>query len=228
MNGIDTQYILSEDFSFRNTLSSLFLAELYSPELDPPVRKEASMRLIDANNDTCLILDDTEMFAFSPLMGQWLPHPHNACWRSGLVIKHRVTTYIKTSFKMRITGHRLVCDMSHLKVMTSNFDVSGCGLVSGNYQMCKLSGVTKPEPGSLTTCIAACKYTEKKRSTSSLKFRTRSRAGHCATSASIDELEARIGFYVMYSQDVIIGTRIPFYGWKMITFHMFSNYELSI
>ena len=149
-------------FSFRNNFSSLFLVELYSPKLDPPVSKETSMSLIDANNDTCLVLEDTEMYAFSPSMGQWLPRPQNACWRSGLVIKHRVPDNIKTSFKMRITGHRLVCTMSHLKVMTSNSDVSGCGLVSGNYQMRELSGVTKPEPGSLTTCVAACQYKENK------------------------------------------------------------------
>ena len=157
MNWINTPCILSADFSFRNTFNSLFLVEL-----DPPVRKEASMSLIDANNDTCLILEDTEMYAFSPSMGQWLPRPQNACWRSGLVIKHRVPDTINTSFKIRITGHRLVCAMSHLKVMTINSEVSGCGLVSGNYQMCKLSGVTIPEPGSLTTCAAACQYTENK------------------------------------------------------------------
>ena len=120
------------------------------------------MSLIDANNDTCLIMEDTEMYTFSPSMGQWLPRPQNACWRSGLVIKHRVPDNIKTSFKMRITGHRLTCAMSHLKVMTSNSDVSGCGLVSGNYQVCKLNGVTKPKPGSLTTCVAAGEYTENK------------------------------------------------------------------
>ena len=139
----------------------LFVTALF-PELDPPVTKDVSIRLIDANNDTCLILEDTDMYTFSSSMGQWLPQPKNECWRSGLVIKSRVPGNISTSFAVRITGHRLVCSMSHLKIMTRHTDLSNCGLVSGNYHMCKLTGDTKPDPGSLTTCVAECQFTKNK------------------------------------------------------------------
>ena len=132
------------------------------PELDPPVTIDTAMRLVDANDDTCLILEDTEMYAFSSSMGQWLPQPKNECWRSGLVIKSRVPGNIYASFTFRITGYRLVCSMSHLKIMTRHTDLSSCGLVSGNYHMCKLSEVPKPNPASLTTCVAECQFTKNK------------------------------------------------------------------
>ena len=118
------------------------------------------MTLVDANNDTCLVLEDVSMYAFSPSMSQWLPQPQNECWRSGLVIKHRVPGNIHASFTVRITGHRLVCFMSHLKVMTRSTELSDCGLVSGN--VCKLSGVRESEPGGMTACVAACQYKENK------------------------------------------------------------------
>ena len=140
---------------------SIILVELYSPELDPPNTKEASMSLVDTNPDTCLNLEDIEMYVFSPAQSQWLPRPQNACWRSGLVIKHRVPDNIHASFTVRISGHRLVCSMSHLKVMTRQTELSDCGLVSGNYDICKLSGVTEQDPGNLSTCVAACQYKKK-------------------------------------------------------------------
>ena len=118
------------------------------------------MSLIDANNDTCLILEDTEMYTFSPSTSQWVPRPQNACWRSGLVIKTAVPATIHASFT--VTGHRLVCSNSHLKVMTRHTKLSDCGLVSGNYHICVLSGVAEQETGGLTSCVAACEYTEKK------------------------------------------------------------------
>ena len=147
------------------------------------------MRLIAANNDTCLILEDTEMYAFLPSMGQWLLRPQTACWRSGLVIKHRVPEDIKTSFKLRITVRRLVCVMSHLKIMTSSSDVSGCGLVSGNYQICKLSGVAKPETGRLTTYIASSHLQEEQTQYMIYEIPNKFEGW---TSASNDELESRI------------------------------------
>ena len=120
------------------------------------------MSLIDANNDTCLILEDTEMYTFSPSTSQWVPQPKNACWRSGLVIKTTVPATIHASFTVRITGHRLVCSHSHLKVMTRHTKLSDCGLVSGKYHICALSVVAAPETGGLMTCVAACEYTENK------------------------------------------------------------------
>ena len=139
----------------------LFVTALF-PELDPPVTRDVSIRLIDANNDTCLIMKDTDMYTFSSSMGQWLPQPRNACWRSGLVIKSRVPDNIYASFTVKITGHRLVCSMSHLKIMTRHTDLSNCGLVSGSYHICKLSGDTGLNPASLTTCVAECQFTKNK------------------------------------------------------------------
>ena len=132
------------------------------PELDPPVSKDVSMRLVDENNDTCLVLDDMEMYTFSPSTNQWLPQPQNACWRSGLVIKTRVPRSIDASFKVTLTGHRLVCSKPHITVMTRRKKLPNCGLVSGNYHICRLSGVTAPEAGGLTTCVAECQYTQNK------------------------------------------------------------------
>ena len=47
-------------------------------------------------------------------------------------------------------------------------------------------------------------------------------AGHCATSASKNELETRIGqclcLDVTYSHDAIIGSRIPLYDWTLLHF----------
>ena len=128
--------------------------------MDPPVSNAVSMTLVDANNDTFLVLEDVAMYAFSSSMSQWLPQPQNECWRSGLVIKHHVPRHIHASFTVRITGHRLVCSISHLKVMTRSTELSDCGLVSGS--VCKLSGVSESEPGSLTTCVAVCQYKERK------------------------------------------------------------------
>ena len=130
--------------------------------MDPPATVEMAMSLIDANNDTCLILEDTEMYTFSPSTSQWLPQPKNACWRTGLVIKTAVPDNIHASFTVRLTGHRLVCSHSHFKVMTRHTKLSDCGLVSGNYHICALSGVAEPETNVLTTCVAACEYMENK------------------------------------------------------------------
>ena len=115
----------------------LFVIAIF-PELDPPVSKDVSIRLIDANNDTCLIMKDTDMYTFSSTMGQWLPQPKNACWRSGLVIKTRVLDNITATFRVKITGHQLACSTPHIKIMTTYTDLSECGLVSGSYHICKL------------------------------------------------------------------------------------------
>ncbi|KAK2160933.1 hypothetical protein NP493_1617g00052 [Ridgeia piscesae] len=125
-------------------------------------RKRQLVWLTQTQTPSCLNLEDIEMYAFSPAQSQWLPRPQNACWRSGLVIKHRVPDNIHASFTVRISGHRLVCTMSHLKVMTRRTELSDCGLVSGNYNICKLSGVTEQDPGNLSTCVAACKYKKNK------------------------------------------------------------------
>ena len=140
----------------------LLLAALPGVQLDLPVTLEESMRLTDTNNDTCLVLEDTEMYTFSPSTSQWIPQPKNGCWRTGLVIKTAVPDNIHSSFTVRLTGHRLVCSHSHLKVMTRHTKLSDCGLVSGNYHICALSGVAEQETGGLPTCVAACQYYELK------------------------------------------------------------------
>ena len=117
-----------------------------------------SKRLVDEINDTCLVLDDMVMYTFSPSTNQWLPQPHNACWRSGLVIKTRVPRSIDGPFKVTLTGHRLVCSKPHIAVMTRPKKRPNRGLVSGNYHICRLTGVDAPEAGGLTTCVAECQY----------------------------------------------------------------------
>ena len=102
------------------------------------------------------------MYTFSPSTSQWVPRPKNDCWRSGLVIKTAVPDTIHASFTVRITGHRLVCSHSHLKIMARHNKLSDCGLVSGNYHICALSGVAAPETDGLITCVASCEYTENK------------------------------------------------------------------
>ena len=118
-------------------LCELTAIAMLPPELDPPVSKD---------NDTCL-----EMFTFSLSTNQWLPQPQNACWRSGLVIKTRVPRSIDGPFNVTLTGHRVVCSKPHITLMTRN------------YHICRLSGVTAPEAGGgLTTCVAECQYTQNK------------------------------------------------------------------
>ena len=113
------------------------------------------MSLVDSNNDVCLTLDDVDMYTFSQATGQWLPPPKNPCWRQGLVIKHRIPHTIRESFTVTMTGRRLVCADAHIKVMTRMADSSECGLVSGNYQICKQNGFIE---GGVTTCYAACHF----------------------------------------------------------------------
>ncbi|KAI0223112.1 hypothetical protein LSAT2_025649 [Lamellibrachia satsuma] len=151
------EYSCTCDDEYKGTNCETALPDV---ELDPPATLEASMRLVDTNNDTCLILEDTEMYTFSPSTSQWVPQPKNACWRTGLVIKTRVPANIHASFTVRITGHHLVCSHSHIKVMTRHTKLSDCGLVSGNYHICALSSATEQEPEGLPTCVAACQYTE--------------------------------------------------------------------
>ena len=130
--------------------------------MDPLNTKKDSMSLIDANTDTCLILEDIDMYTFSPSTSQWLPRPQHACWRSGLVIKLRTPDNVNASFAVRITGRRLVCSKSHMKVMTRHTDFSDCGPVSGSNTICNLSATNNVEPGNLTTCVASCLLTDNK------------------------------------------------------------------
>ena len=114
------------------------------------------MSLFDWDDTTCLILQDTPMYSFSSSMNQWLPQPQHACWKSGLVIMHRVPITVKASFSVRITGHSLLCTKSHFTVTTRSTELSDCGRVSGS--ICRLSDVTESEGRSLRTCVAACPY----------------------------------------------------------------------
>ena len=76
--------------------------------------------------------------------------------------RHSSSRSIDGPFKVTLTGHRLVCSKSHITVMTRRTKRPNCGLVSGNYHICRLSGVSAPEAGGLTTCVAECQYTKDK------------------------------------------------------------------
>lgn len=122
--------------------------------LSPPVKKEMSVRLNDADNGTCLALAHTPLYRFDASEHRWLPHPLDNCWMSGLVIEKCVPDAIKTSFSLTITGHHLVCSMSHFWVGVRNTKWSGCAL-AGKFNMCKWREAI--ESGGLTTCEAACR-----------------------------------------------------------------------
>ena len=119
------------------------------------VEPEMSVRLKDSDNRTCVALADTDRYTFLANSGVWFPHPKNACWLSGLVIKRCVPDAIKTSFTLTITGHHLTCSTSHFKVqMQQQSKPSACHL-AGKYRTCKWSGAAD-ETGALTTCVAEC------------------------------------------------------------------------
>ena len=113
---------------------------------------EVMRRLDDTNTDTCLSLASTDMYTFSALSGGWSPQPQDSCWFDGLVIQTQVPDQLKASFTVRITGHGLVCDISHIELVVQLTKSPLCS-AAGEYTTCTLSGV---DHGGLTTCMAKC------------------------------------------------------------------------
>ena len=122
------------------------------PFLDPPVNMDVMRRLNDANTDTCLSLASTDMYKFSALSNGWIPEPQDVCWLQGLVIQTHVPNQLKASFTIRLTGHGLVCDNSHIE-MRVRLTKSPLCPVAGEFTTCTLSGI---DHGGLTTCVAKC------------------------------------------------------------------------
>ena len=122
-------------------------------EVDPPMSSAKSAQLVDANNDTCVTVDNTAMYVYS--VGRWTPQPQGKCWFPGFTIKRRVPEAIKASFTVTITGRRLVCSTSHVEVALGITKWSKCEL-SGIYRQCTLSGPTSTGNEALVTCSAKC------------------------------------------------------------------------
>ena len=129
------------------------LVESTDLEVDPPMTLAKSAQLVDANDDTCVTLNNSPMYVYS--VGRWKPQPQAKCWFSDLSIKRRVPEAIKASFTVTITGRRLVCSTSHVDVALEITKSSGCEL-SGIYRKCTLSGPTTTGKEVLTTCSAEC------------------------------------------------------------------------
>ena len=122
--------------------------------LDPPMKTDMSIRLNDADNETCMALSDMDFYKFDARKERWFPRPENKCFLSGLVIKKCMPANMKTSFTVTITGHHLKCSTAHFKVAVRQTKRSSCHL-AGLYRICKWSGAV--EAGGLTTCVAACR-----------------------------------------------------------------------
>ncbi|KAI0234890.1 hypothetical protein LSAT2_014709, partial [Lamellibrachia satsuma] len=119
--------------------------------LNPPVTTEMSVRLNDANNETCLALTDADYYSFDAGASYWTPEPQTQCWLPGLIIKRCVPDRIKTSFTVAITGHRLICSTSYFQVTVQQTTLPDCD-IAGRYIDCEW-GVAV-ESGALTTCVA--------------------------------------------------------------------------
>ena len=122
--------------------------------LDPPMKTDLSIRLNDADNETCLALSGMDFYTFDARKERWFPRPQNKCFLSGLIINRCVPAKMKTSFTVTITGHHLECSTAHFKVAVRQTKWSSCHL-AGLYRICKWSGAV--DAGGLTTCVAACR-----------------------------------------------------------------------
>ena len=123
------------------------------PKLDPPVKNEVAVRLVDNNNKTCMTLSTANMYTFSKHHGHFVPIPKDSCFHRGLVIKRCVPTSIKRSFSVAITG-RLDCSSSLLEVVMK--ETKSSHECRGVYHVCNLSDATK-SGDRLTTCVAECR-----------------------------------------------------------------------
>ena len=122
-------------------------------EVDPPMSIEKSAQLVDANDETCVTLDNSAMYVYS--VGLWNPQPQGKCWNPGLTIKRPVPEAIKASFTVTVTGRRLVCSRPHIEVALGITNWSKCKL-AGIYRICTLSGPTTTGRDALITCSAKC------------------------------------------------------------------------
>ena len=122
------------------------------PKLDPQVKNEVSVRLVNDNNKTCMALSKANIY-FSKHHDHFVPVPKDSCFQRGLVIKRCVPSSIKRSFSVAITG-RLDCSSSLLEVAMK--ETKSSHECRGVYHVCKLSDATKSGDG-LTTCVAECR-----------------------------------------------------------------------
>ena len=114
---------------------------------------ETSVRLHDADNETCLALADADLYTLDPTSGRPSPQSRYKCFLPGLTIRKSVPVGVNTSFTATITGQHLVCSTSHFEVAMRQKKRSGCEL-AGDYRRCVWGdGV---ESATLTTCVAQC------------------------------------------------------------------------
>ena len=115
---------------------------------------ETSVRLHDADNETCVALADVHHYTLDPTSGLRSPQPQYNCFLPGLTIRKSVPDGVNTSFTVTITGHHLVCSTSHFAVAMRQKKRSACEL-AGDYRRC----VWRDAVGSatLTTCVAECR-----------------------------------------------------------------------
>ena len=116
---------------------------------------EKAVQLNDDNNDTCLVLAQTDMYTWSAGARRWSPQPQGKCVHRGLVINRCVPEAIKTSFTVTITGRHLVCSIPDVIVSIRQTKWSYCE-TSGLYRKCELSGSIGSGSDGLTTCVAKC------------------------------------------------------------------------
>jgi len=125
------------------------------PVLDPPAPMGKLLQLKDKNNATCLVLAETDMYTFSPSIRRWTPQPRGNCVHHGLMMKIRVPSTSTVSFVVSITGRRLVCSNSHVKVSMRQTRSAQCE-TAGLYRNCRLSGPAGTADDGLTSCVAKC------------------------------------------------------------------------
>ena len=133
----------------------LFVLVSSQPVLDPPVTMEKAIHLNDDNNDTCLVLAQTDMYTWSAGAHRLSPQPQGKNIHSGLVINRCVPEAIKASFTVTITGRHLVCSISAFDVSIRQTKWS-YSETSGLYRKCEFSGSTGSRSNGLTTCVAKC------------------------------------------------------------------------
>ena len=121
--------------------------------LSPPVEREKSLLMTDSDNTTCLALVDTELFRSGGAASFWSPRPKEECWMPGLSMSLDLEEKANASKIITITGHDLVCSVSHFEVDMLETEGTGCG-IAGVYSICKWHDAI--ENDGLVTCAADC------------------------------------------------------------------------
>ena len=116
---------------------------------------DKAVQLNDDNNDTCLVLAQTDMYTWSAGAHRLSPQPQCNSIHTGLIINKCVPEAIKASFTVTITGRHLVCSTSALEVSIRQTKWS-YSETSGLYRKCEFSGSTESKSGGLTTCVTEC------------------------------------------------------------------------